>query len=247
MKSIAIIVPFRIQEGQNREWELSQFIPHMTKYMNHLISLKKIKKFHIYVIQQNQSMKKFNRGLLLNIGCKIVHPSYDTIIFHDVDLLPMDDLKEWYSYHPGEIPIHIAACWMTRYGGSKNYFGGIVSFNRRQFQRINGFPNNFWGWGGEDDVLHDRCLNHDISIKKIHMGTIMDIEKNDQGKNMDLDGKLQFLRKNKHWKCNHRWELRNMDKQNFHWKFNGYDQVDNHYGIHDWITVNDSTIIKVNI
>lgn len=247
MKNIAIIVPFRIQEGQNREWELSQFIPHMIKFMNNLIYLKKINKFHIYVIQQNQSQKKFNRGILLNIGAKLVHPSYDTLIFHDVDLLPQEDLNDPYSLYPVKMPIHIAACWKSRYGNSKNYFGGIVSFNRQQFEMINGFPNNFWGWGGEDDVLYDRCKNHGISVEKIHNGTISDIETNDRGETMDIEKKLCFLRKNKHWKCNHRWELRNMDKLNFYWKFNGYDQIHNHYHIHDWITIHDSTIVHVFI
>ena len=36
MASVAIIVPFRIQAGQNREWELNQFTSYMTKYMNEL-------------------------------------------------------------------------------------------------------------------------------------------------------------------------------------------------------------------
>ena len=153
MANIAIIVPFRKQTGQNREWELSQFIPHMTKYMNRLIYENKINKFHIYVIEQNQSSKKFNRGLLLNIGSQLSHHSYDTLIFHDVDLLPMNDLHTWYGYHPKKVPVHIAACWKSRYGNSKSYFGGIVSFNIEQYMKINGYPNNYWGWGGEDDEM----------------------------------------------------------------------------------------------
>ena len=36
------------------------------------------------------------------------------------------------------------------------YFGGITSFSEKQFREINGFPNNFWGWGGEDDELYKR-------------------------------------------------------------------------------------------
>lgn len=36
------------------------------------------------------------------------------------------------------------------------YFGGITSFSEKQFRDINGFPNNFWGWGGEDDELYKR-------------------------------------------------------------------------------------------
>ena len=27
-----------------------------------------------------------------------------------------------------------------------------------QIERINGFPNDYWGYGGEDDDIHDRKL-----------------------------------------------------------------------------------------
>ena len=36
------------------------------------------------------------------------------------------------------------------------YFGGIVSFSASDMRRINGFPNTFWGWGGEDDEMQKR-------------------------------------------------------------------------------------------
>ena len=32
------------------------------------------------------------------------------------------------------------------------------------FQRINGFANSFWGWGGEDDDLANRVLQHNLTI-----------------------------------------------------------------------------------
>jgi predicted glycosyltransferase involved in capsule biosynthesis len=43
-----------------------------------------------------------------------------------------------------------------RYSGNEKYLGGIVSFSIKQFEDINGFPNNFWGWGGEDDEMKKR-------------------------------------------------------------------------------------------
>ena len=49
MNNIAIIVPFRIQKGQNREWELSQFIPHMKDMMDSLVDNKEIDNYHIYI------------------------------------------------------------------------------------------------------------------------------------------------------------------------------------------------------
>ena len=72
MSSVAIIVPYREQIGQNRKWELQEFTKYMVKYMNKLVQNEKIKKFHIYIIEQNYG-KKFNRGMLLNIGYHLIN------------------------------------------------------------------------------------------------------------------------------------------------------------------------------
>lgn len=32
------------------------------------------------------------------------------------------------------------------------YFGGVVSFSEEDMKRINGYPNTFWGWGGEGEI-----------------------------------------------------------------------------------------------
>ncbi len=80
----------------------------------------------------------------------------EIFIFHDVDLIPSDDLLPSYITTPQDLnPVHIARLWQ-RYAVDVNYFGGIVAYSRQQFELINGFPNNFWGWGGEDDELRER-------------------------------------------------------------------------------------------
>ena len=211
--------------------------------MNQLVNERKIQSYHIYVIEQNQSQKKFNRGLLLNIGANFARQSYETLIFHDVDLLPGNDLSEWYSLLEKREPIHIAACWKNRYGYNKEYFGGIVSFNRDVYKKVNGFPNNFWGWGGEDDVLHNRCVKGGLCIRKVRDGTLTDIETNDKGEEMDLDKKLKFLRENREWKCNDRWERKDQDK--WIWKTNGIQQIRGKYEMSSFETVGDTTQIEV--
>lgn len=37
-----------------------------------------------------------------------------------------------------------------------SYFGGVSGLSKAQFLRINGFPNEYWGWGGEDDDIFNR-------------------------------------------------------------------------------------------
>lgn len=34
--------------------------------------------------------------------------------------------------------------------------GGIVGMSLKHWRAINGFGNNYFGWGGEDDELHHR-------------------------------------------------------------------------------------------
>ena len=81
------------------------------------------------------------------------------MIFHDVDLIPSNDLLSYYTTTPSQ-PVHIARVW-SRYNDNPEYFGGVVAFTTEQFRLINGFPNNFWGWGGEDDEMMKRI--HTVS------------------------------------------------------------------------------------
>ena len=40
----------------------------------------------------------------------------------------------------------------------KTLFGGVEGFWSDHYRLINGFPNRFWGWGGEDDDLYVRYV-----------------------------------------------------------------------------------------
>ena len=161
--SIAIIVPYRdLHVEQNRAKHLAQFLPHMQTFLEKLQQKQRIWNYHVYIIEQSDDKRKFNRGKLLNIGfdyaVKLGNQNgwnHDIFIFHDVDLLPGDDLGNWYAKYPKN-PLHIARCW-DRYSNNEKYFGGIVSFSANDMRRINGFPNTFWGWGGEDDEMQKRC------------------------------------------------------------------------------------------
>ena len=77
---------------------------------------------------------------------------------------------------------------VSRYSGNAEYFGGVVSFSSTQFEAINGFPNNFWGWGGEDDemALRVRGVGYSPAAPPADCGgSFEDLE------HMSLDDKLQ--------------------------------------------------------
>ena len=48
----------------------------------------------------------------------------------------------------------------------KGYTGGVLAIRRSQFEAINGFSNEFWGWGGEDDDLANRLFNKSYQVDR---------------------------------------------------------------------------------
>jgi len=143
---VGIIVPYR-----DRYKHLTQFIPHITQYLQD----KKID-FTIIIVEQDNA-SAFNRGMLCNIGFKEAKKQDCTyVIFHDVDMLPID-IDYSYSNHP----VHLATQDIT----FPSYFGGITLFPVEDFEKINGFSNIYWGWGFEDDDLRYRCVKNNIGFK----------------------------------------------------------------------------------
>eukprot|EP00979_Chaetoceros_neogracilis_P005861 scaffold1133_cov294-Chaetoceros_neogracile.AAC.6 len=217
---VAIIVPYRdIHTAQNRARHLQQFVPHMHAFLQKQLGKGTLIDYHIYIIEQSNDDRKFNRGKLLNIGfdiarknkCRAHAPKHDIFIFHDVDLLPGDDLGASYTKFPS-VPLHIARVW-DRYSNNPKYFGGIVSFSESDMKRINGYPSTFWGWGGEDDEMQKRCEKLGIRWDSPSRGSIRDLEE------MSLKEKLSFLKNNRNWKCMVKWEA--LEEHEKTWRENG--------------------------
>lgn len=139
---LGVIIPYR-----NREQHLKTFEIGFKNYIKNTIN------YELYVIEQEEG-KPFNRGKLLNIGFFISKDSCDYVVFHDVDMLPLD---ADYSYVSS--PTHMATeCSQFDYSlPYESYFGGVTLFNKDNFCKINGYNNEYWGWGAEDDDLRMRC------------------------------------------------------------------------------------------
>ena len=140
-EELIIIVPFR-----NREENLKQFIPHMHHF------LKDVK--HRIVVIEQAGDGLFNKARLLNVGFSLYQDANAYFCFHDVDLLPESALCD-YSYPV--IPTHLSAyCSQFEYQFDPYHSGGVLLVNKEDFRRVNGFSNQYWGWGGEDDDLRKR-------------------------------------------------------------------------------------------
>ncbi len=155
-KKLSIIVPYR-----NRKDHLNVFINEIPKRINN-------NNFDIIIVEQFND-KPFNRGKLLNIGFHYKENSSDYFCFHDIDMIP---IEADYSY-PNK-PYHMATN-VGQFGGSiaySTYYGGVNIFNKEDFLKINGYSNDFWGWGGEDDDFLGRVrkIGYDLyrRIGKYH-------------------------------------------------------------------------------
>jgi len=113
---------------------------------------------HKFYVAHQVDDKLFNRGLMKNIAAKFAFDDgCDYIAWHDVDMIPFSEDCD-YSY-PAENPVHIATK-LSKYDYKLNYeqyFGGVILFTKEQVERTNGYSNEYWDWGMEDDDLFYRC------------------------------------------------------------------------------------------
>jgi len=148
---LGICIPFRDIGDGVRQKHLDTLVPYLEEYFK-----ERNVDFRIYIGHQVDD-KKFNRSGTKNaafIAAK--NDGCDYVAFHDVDMLPTDDCD--YS-HPGETPKQIAA-YLSQWDYTLRdveYFGGVVLFTIEQFEKVNGYHTNYWGWGMEDDDLFWRC------------------------------------------------------------------------------------------
>lgn len=151
MEFLSIVVPYR-----DREEHMKKFVPFMEKSD----FLKDIE-FEILFVEQEEG-KPFNRGKLLNIGA-IESPKATYYCFHDVDMLPIVS-----DYSPVSNPTHLAA-EAEQFGYKlpyEGYFGGVTLFDKHSFIKSNGYSNEYWGWGAEDDDVLFRCRIREIKSSR---------------------------------------------------------------------------------
>lgn len=144
--------------------------------------------FEIIIVEQDNA-KLFNRGMLLNIGFTYAEKlGCDYVVFHDVDMIPV---SVDYSY--SDFPIHLATGFMWNKKIDKiifdTYFGGITLFSVKDFKKINGFSNKYWGWGFEDDDLLLRCRKHNLGLNELRVK-----HQGDYRPGLKFNGKNSYIR-----------------------------------------------------
>ncbi|XP_030042197.1 beta-1,4-galactosyltransferase 3 isoform X2 [Microcaecilia unicolor] len=156
----AVIIPHR-----NREAHLQ----YLLYYLHPFLQRQQIQ-YGIYIVHQAGNTT-FNRAKLLNVGVKeaLKDEDWDCLFLHDVDLIPENDHNLYVCDSWG--PKH-ASIAMNKFGYSlpyPQYFGGVSALTPEQYMKMNGFPNEYWGWGGEDDDIATRVRLAGMKITRPSM------------------------------------------------------------------------------
>ena len=153
---LGICIPYR-----NRMEHLERLVPYLSNFLN------KRGIEHKFYVGHQVDDKLFNRGAMKNIAAEFAfNDGCDYIAWHDVDMMPNDETAD-YSY-PEENPVHIATK-LSKYNyglGYDQYFGGVVLFTKEQALQTNGYSNDYWDWGMEDDDLFWRCYFEGLTTGK---------------------------------------------------------------------------------
>lgn len=156
---LGIIIPHR-----HREYHLKQLL----SVLHPTLQRQKLQ-YQIFVIHQ-KGEDTFNKARLLNAGVREalkIDPTINCFIMHDVDLVIEDERNLYYCND--KIARHISA-GIDKYNYELPYdglFGGIVALTREQFERINGYSNEYWGWGCEDDDMFIRVVHSCVGLEHV--------------------------------------------------------------------------------
>jgi len=172
---LGIIIPYRDRANQ-----LFEFKKEIGKHIDF--------DYEIIVVEQLGD-QDFNRGKLLNIGfVRAEELGCDYVVFHDVDMLPVD-----VDYSYVDKPIHLITDLDLPEGISRTlfdeYFGGVTLFPSNIFKQINGYSNEYWGWGFEDDDLLLRCQENHIQLDRKKV-----LQKGREGVGFKFNGKNSFVK-----------------------------------------------------
>jgi hypothetical protein len=226
---LLVVVPYR-----DRESHLKEFIPYITSTLES-------QSIHYKIVIIEQSPEKlFNRGLLCNIGFCLYQKECDYICIHDIDII-----GENFDYTYEPIATHLSARWKG-YDYKEFYsrcLGGVVLFPTQDFIKVNGFSNEYWGWGAEDDDLRLRCDAMAVKVQRKQRRFYSLPHDRIQWKDrpQKSPGFVENLQRlNKFKQQNHNQQLENL-------KNDGLNNVKNYYSIIQTIEETNYTLIKAQI
>jgi hypothetical protein len=144
-KKLAIIVPIK-----DRDAYLDVFLEAVPRYLQEVNDLHD---FKIFVAEQCDGVP-FNLSLARNVGAlfAIEEKRYDYLIFHDVDLIPVEHVD--YGFREKNV------CWFMKAGTCKIHVDA--------FRSANGYNPSIWGWCSEDYEFYSRVCDFGHEMETWH-------------------------------------------------------------------------------
>jgi hypothetical protein len=184
MTRLAIVVPYR-----ERRQHLDQFEPHMRAYFAR-DKLDKDIDYRVLIVEQEVGLP-FNRGAPKNAGFLLAEAQSDYCCFHDIDYLPI-----WADYSPVDRPTPIVwygaeerpiAPRRTNLVAKHNldlFFGGALIVPNGIVRAVNGYSNDYWGWGYEEEDIKARFAAAGIATGW-RKGTFLPLVHDSEGLKLD--------------------------------------------------------------
>lgn len=171
-----IIVPYRGNPLQNRAEHLAIYLRLIRGHLPNV---------PVLVAEQSDDGQKFNRGAVFNAAIAAFEkgevpaladykPTH--YVLSDVDLLPSKALIPHYTAIPANGPVHLGVR-NRLYEMSRmcSFFGGVAALTPEQYRKSGGFPNRFWGWGGEDVAFRMRLQAAGFKLFRPKTGYVANI------------------------------------------------------------------------
>ncbi|XP_027227403.2 beta-1,4-galactosyltransferase 4 isoform X2 [Penaeus vannamei] len=155
---LAVIVAFR-----DRAAMLGPFL-----YRMHPFLQQQSMNYSIYLVEQTPE-GGFNQAKMYNVGFVRARAEgpWDCFVFHDVDCLPENDNN---LYFCADQPRHLGvARSKTGYQLVHNnkYMGCANALTGWQVDRVNGWSNRYFGWGGEDNDMSRRIRASGMGVVRM--------------------------------------------------------------------------------
>ncbi|XP_019326364.1 PREDICTED: beta-1,4-galactosyltransferase 3 isoform X2 [Aptenodytes forsteri] len=159
-----------------------KYLHHLLYYIHPFLQRQQLS-YSIYLIQQVGN-GTFNRAKLLNVGVReaLKDEDWDCLLLHDVDLVPENDYNLYVcdEYYPK----HMASA-MDKFQYTlpyKSFFGGVSALTPEHYMKMNGFPNTYWGSGGENDDIATRIQLAGMKIVRTspHLGRYKVMDYNEE-------------------------------------------------------------------
>ena len=165
MSKLAVILPYNEK--------------HIKDFTEHFSAVVEQKGFYykLVFVKQRISTRPLNKGKLFNIGYSLMKNQFDYFCFHDIDFIPLSN----YDYTPNEVPTSLlSGMYPMEFGEhmeiedfddfdlvNETHFGGAVLFDKKHFELINGYSNDYWGLGYEDMDLLLRLVTKGVRLRSI--------------------------------------------------------------------------------